>query len=174
MTDHQIKNIAFLESRNALIVLSQKCLYVVNTTSKDNAFLKIETTFENITSDCDIHDMLVQPLSKTFIKENYPETPVEEFPDECLIIFTLENGNILTALLRFDPPLNNNNIASTFTNATLLPQNLFIPKREKLQVPLRILAYSYDLTLDAIVHVDEKSKAVILTKPLQTIISTFN
>ena len=98
--------------------------------------MRIETSIENVTSDCSIDDMSIYPLSKKFIKHQVPSTPVEDYDDECFIVFTLSNSNILTSLLRFIPKPNQENTPFGFINATLVPQNLFTPKREKLQDPI--------------------------------------
>lgn len=102
----KIKKVLFLESRHALLALGDKCLYVISAAKKDQPYLRIDTTIENITTDSLIEDMMIKPLTKKFIKEIFPTTPVEDYDDEVLIIFTLGNANILTALLRFIPKPN--------------------------------------------------------------------
>ena len=64
----------------------------------ESAVLQISTTFENITDECLINSMFVLELTKEFIEAKYPQS---DFSCDGMVIFTLDNGNILTSLIKF-------------------------------------------------------------------------
>jgi hypothetical protein len=61
--------------------------------------LEISTTFENITDDCMVSQLFVQPLEPEFLTTHYGEY---KFYEECVLYFALDNGNIFSCLLHFN------------------------------------------------------------------------
>ena len=116
ITNLNVQSMTYLDSRNALIVLSsgQHKLYLINT-AEDHVSIEISTDFENITDDFMISNMLVRSVTAKFIAEKYPH--ISDFNDECMLVFSLDNGNILTCLLRFEPSMPLNNSPASFKSA---------------------------------------------------------
>ena len=59
--------------------------------------------------------MYVQEMTKKFRAKYYPQYALDE---ECVLFFCLDNGNILTALLRFE---DFNEDSGCFKDASLQP-----------------------------------------------------
>jgi len=156
-----VLNMAVVKGRSALLVLSSGAhkLYCINL-EKENVFLEISTVFANITDECLISNMFVQELSQEFREEQFAEY---KFFEDCIIFFGLDNGNMLSTLLKFDgdPP---------FTHAALLPQNLFVLKDRKSGSMTLMTGMTFDPTLDLVYYSDQHSLVRNVRKSLSNIV----